>query len=294
MPITDILTTSAAARARQLEFLARRTVGGFLKGQNRSKLKGVSPEFLQHRMYMPGDDLRMLDWRILARTDRLVTREQQEFTNLDALLVLDGSGSMAYGREGLTKLEFAARCIAMLAYLFTLQNDRSGLAVFGHRLDLFLPAGSGRKHLGEMYRRLSAVTGTGETDMVGCAQFLLRQVTRRSVLLLFSDGYQDPATLVRGLSMLALKGHEILFFQVYEPSETDLDFVGFTQFLDLENNQIDAADPVEIRAAYRDVFLEHQQRLRDGLLRAGIQFYALPVQADYDLALAQIVREHAG
>lgn len=293
MAVSDLLTTSAAARARQLEFLARTTVEGFLKGQNRAKLKGVSPEFLQHRMYMPGDDLRMLDWRILARTDRLVTREQQEFTNLDALLVLDSSGSMAYGREGMTKLEFAARCIAMLAYLFTQQNDRSGLALFGRKLQSFLPTGGGRKHLSEMFRRLSTATGDGETDMAGCAQFLLRQVTRRSVLLLFSDGYQDPDALVRGLSMLALKGHDVLFFQVYEPSETDLDFVGFTQFLDLESGQTDAADPVEIRQAYRDVFRDHQQRLRDGLLRAGVKFYPFPVQADYDLALAEIIRKRS-
>jgi uncharacterized protein (DUF58 family) len=201
---------------------------------------------------------------------------------------------MAYGPEEMTKLEFSARCIAMLGYLFSRQNDRSALAVFGQRLESFLPPGGGRKHLAEMYRRLATVAGAGETDMVACAQFLLRQVSRRSVVLFFSDGFQDPDALIRGLNMLALKGHEVLFFQVYEPSETDLDFVGFTQFLDLENGQIDAADPAEIRAAYRDVFRDHQQRLRDGLLRAGIQFHALPVCADYDLALANIIRERAG
>lgn len=290
MPVTDLLTPSAAARARQLEFLAHKTVEGLLKGHNRSKLRGVSPEFLQHRMYTPGDDLRSLDWRVLARTDRLVVRQQQEFTTLDAVVVLDASGSMSYGRDGLTKFEFATRCSAMLSYLFTLQNDRCGLAVFGRQLASFLRPGGGRKHLAELFRRLLEAKGEGETDMGACAEFLLRQVSRRSVILVFSDGYQEPEALVRGFSLLALKGHEVLFFQVYDPSETDLDFAGFTQFFDLESGQVDAADPAEIRAAYAEVFRRHQAQLRDGLLRVGIQFHPLPVHEDWERTLAEIVR----
>jgi uncharacterized protein (DUF58 family) len=290
MPVSDLLTPSAAARARRLEFFARTTVEGFMKGQNRSRLKGVSPEFMQYRMYMPRDDLRLLDWRILARTDRLVVREQQEFTNLDALVILDSSGSMGYRRGPLSKLDFARHCSAMLAYLLVQQNDRCGLALFGARLARYLPPGGGRKHLAELFRLLLEADPRGETDAAACAGQLLRQVSRRSVFLVFSDGFQDPEPLVRGLSMLALKGHEVLFFQTYDPSETDLDFVGFTQFLDLETQRVDAADPMEIRQAYREVFRTHQRRLRDGLLRAGIQFHPLPVCEAWETTLADIVR----
>jgi uncharacterized protein (DUF58 family) len=291
MAVSELLTPAAAARARQLEFFARTTVEAFMKGQNRSSLKGVSPEFMQHRMYMPGDDLRMLDWRILARTDRLVTREQQEFTTLDALVVLDSSGSMGYGRGDVSKLEFARRCAAMLAYLLVQQNDRCGLAVFGTRLTRYLPPGGGRKHLAELFRRLLEAGAQGETDVAACAGQLLRQLSRRSVLMVFSDGFQAPEPLIRGLSMLSLRGHEVLFFQTYDPSETDLDFVGFTQFLDLETQTVDAADPMEIRQAYREVFQTHQQQLRDGLLRAGVQFYPLPVCTAWDATLADILRK---
>ena len=291
--VTNLLVPEAAARARQLEFYARAAVDGFLKGQNRSRLKGVSPEFLQHRMYMPGDDLRMLDWKIYARTERLVMREQQEFTNLDAVLILDVSGSMDYGGAGLSKAEFARRAIAMMAYLFNHQNDRYGLATVADRVTGFLPPSIGRKHMAELFRRLSAASAGGETDLAVCAGALLRNIARRSVFLVFSDGYQDPEPLIRGLSMLALRGHEIVFFQVYDNSETDLDFIGFTQFRDLETNQVDPADPAEIRQAYRQVFVAHQQRLRDGLLRAGVEFYPLPVVAEWDLALANILRRRA-
>ena len=288
-----MLTPSAAARARQLEFLARTAVEGFFKGQNRSAFKGVSVEFFQHRMYMPGDDIRLLDWRILARTDRLVIREQQEFTNLDAIFALDVSGSMAYGREGLTKGEFARRCIAMLAFVLNRQNDRFGMALFSDKLSAFLPPSSGRAHMSELCRRLVAAPEGGETDVAACGSLLVRRVKRKSVLFFFSDGYQAPDPLVHALSILALRGHEIVFFHIYDPSETDLDFVGFTQFLDLETNQVDLADPAEIRLAYRAVFHEHQRRLRDGLLRAGIEFHPLPVRAEWDAALAEILRKRA-
>ena len=290
MAVTDLLTPAAAARARQLEFQARTTVEGLFKGHTRSKVKGVSPEFLQHRLYVPGDDLRLLDWRLFARTDRLVTREQQEFTNLDAILALDASGSMGYGREGLSKLEFATRCLALLALIFNGQNDRYGLAVCSNRLAGLLRPSNGRKHMAELFRRLVSTAADGETDVAACAATLLRQVPRRSVILFFSDGFQDPEPLLRGLSILSLKGHEVLFFQVYDPSETDLDFVGFTQFLDLETQRVDAADPAEIRQAYREVFRAHQQRLRDGLLRSGIEFHPLPVTPAWDEALAAILR----
>jgi uncharacterized protein (DUF58 family) len=198
---------------------------------------------------------------------------------------------MGYGRGDVSKLEFARRCAAMLAYLLVQQNDRCGLAVFGTRLARYLPPGGGRKHLAELFRRLLEAGAQGETDVAACAGQLLRQLSRRSVLLVFSDGFQAPEPLIRGLSMLSLKGHEVLFFQTYDPSETDLDFVGFTQFLDLETQTVDAADPMEIRQAYREVFRTHQQQLRDGLLRAGVQFYPLPVCTAWDETLADILRK---
>jgi len=133
-----LLTPDAAALAKELEFFARTRVEGFLKGQNWSWRKGTSTEFLQHRAYVPGDDLRRLDWRVYARSDRLITREYEEFTNLDAVLTIDASGSMAYAGRGMSKIDFVRRCAAMLAYLLNAQNDSFGLAVVGERLDDYL------------------------------------------------------------------------------------------------------------------------------------------------------------
>ena len=290
MAPTELLTPSAAARAKQLEIFARTRVEGFLKSHNRSRLKGLSVEFFQHRMYLPGDDLRSVDWRIFARSDRLVTREFEEFTNLDAVLAVDVSGSMAYGRDGMAKIEFARHCAAMLAYVLHIQNDRSGLALVGGTLRDYLPPGGGRKHMAELFRRLAGAEPEGATDLSGGILSLGRRIHRKSVVAVFSDGYQDPAAIARAIGILRAQGHDGIFFQVYDPAETDLEFAGFTQFRDLENGQLDATDPAEIRRAYQEVFRSHQGTLRDGLARFGVAFHPLPVQENWDEALAAVLR----
>lgn len=293
MPATDLLTPDAAALAKELEFFARTRVEGFLKGQNWSHRKGVSTEFLQHRAYMPGDDLRRLDWRVFARTDRLVTKEYEEFTNLDAVLALDCSGSMDYAGNGLSKVEFARRCAAMLAYLLNVQNDRFGLAVLSHKLTDYLPPSNGNKHMAELFRRMVSAPVADETDMAACAMELLHRLRNKSVFILLSDCFQDPEALCKGVGTLRQQGHDALVFHVYDPSETDLAFPGFTLFRDLETGQIDAADAMQIRQAYREVFQSHAQALRDGLASHGVEFYPFPVTEEWDLALARLLRKRA-
>ena len=289
----DLITPEAAAHAKQLEFLARTRVEGFLKGQNWSRRKGVSTEFLQHRAYMPGDDLRRLDWRVFARTDRLVIKEHEEFTNLDAIFALDCSGSMGYAGDGLSKIEFARHCAAMLAYVFNLQNDRFGLAALSHKMTDYMAPSNGKRHMAALFRRLASVPVGDETDMGACARELLRRAPRRSVFILLSDCFQDPQSLAKGVGALRQQGHDALVFHIYDPSETDLTFPGFTLFRDLETGQVDAADPMEIRRAYREVFQAHTEALRDGLASYGVEFYPLPVTEEWDAALARLLQERA-
>jgi len=286
---SNLLTAEAAARAKELEFFARTRVEGFLKGQNWSRRKGASTEFLQHRAYMPGDDLRRLDWRVFARTDRLVTREYEEFTNLDAVLALDTSGSMGYAGEAMSKIEFARHCAAMLAYLLNLQNDRFGFAALSARVTDFLAPSNGKRHLAELFRRMVSAAPAGETDMGACGAELLRRAGRKSVFVVFSDCFQEPAGLCRGLGMLRQQGHDVLVLHVFDPSETDLVFPGFTLFRDLETGQLDGADPMELREAYRDVCRAHSQALKDGLNSYGVEFAPLPVTAEWDVALAELL-----
>ena len=291
MSESELLTAEAAARAKQLEFFARTRVEGFLKGQNWSRRKGSSTEFLHHRMYAPGDDVRRLDWRLFARSDRLVTREYEEFTNLDVVLALDCSGSMSYAGDGMSKVEFARHCAAMLAYLLYCQNDRFGLAVLSDRLVDFVRPSAGKKHMAELFRRMVSTPVAGETALGACAPHLLPRLRRKSVLVLFSDCYEDPRALCRAVGTLHQQGHDAVVFHVYDDSETDLRFAGFTQFRDLETNQMDPADPAEIRQTYRQVFQAHAEALRNGLAAWGVEFYSLPVTEHWDAALARLLQE---
>jgi len=287
----ELLTAEAAGRAKQLQFFARTRLEGFLKGENWSRRKGTSTEFLHHRMYMPGDDVRRLDWRLFARSDRLVTREYEEFANLDAVLALDCSGSMGYAGEGMSKVEFARHCAAMLTYLLYCQNDRFGLAALSDRLVDFLRPSVGKKHMAELFRRMVSAPVGGETALGACVPHLLPRLRRKCIFVLFSDCYQDPRSLSRGIGTLRQQGHEAVVFHVYDESETDLRFAGFTQFRDLETSRVDPADPVEVRQAYRRVFKAHVEALSNGLAAWGVEFYPLPVTEQWEAVLARLLRE---
>ena len=301
MPPAELLPAHAASRARQLEFFARTRVEGFMRADNRSKLKGHSTDFLQHRPYQPGDDLRALDWRVLARSDRLVTRQYEEYTNLDVILALDYSGSMGYGGEGSTgavqgtmsKIAFVRHCAAMLAYLLHLQRDRFALAALADRVVEFVRPSTGRKHLAQVLNRLVAREPSGETDLAPCVDRLARRVRRKSVFVLFSDCYQDPHALTRAVGSLRLAGHDVVLYHVYDPGEQDLTFSGFTLFRDLETGQIDAVDTPAIRAAYHDVFRAHVRRLGQGTRRFGVEFHSLPTSPDWDAVLAGLLHARA-
>jgi uncharacterized protein (DUF58 family) len=293
MTSPDLLSPRAAAQAKQLEFFARTRVEGFLKSVNPSALKGHSTDFRQHREYVPGDDLRRLDWRILARTDRLVTREYDEYTNLDAFLVLDASGSMAYPADGFPKLDFCRHCAAMLAYILHLQRDRVALALTTDTVTELVRPASGRKHLAELYRRIAAVRPGGETDLAACVPQLNARVRRKSAFVFFSDCYEEPQALMKAMGALQLQGHDVLLYQVFDPNEEDLPFPGFTLFRDLETGQVDAADPLEIRQAYHEVFREHVRSLQDAANRFAIEFHSLPVRSDWDAVLAALLHKRA-
>jgi uncharacterized protein (DUF58 family) len=288
-----LLSAEAAARVKRLELFARSRVENHLKGAHRSRLKGHSTDFLQHRAYLPGDDIRALDWRVYARSDRLVIREREEFTALDVNIVIDCSASMNFGSGEMTKFEFARHCAALLAYLVVNQRDRVGVAFASDRITQFVKVAGGNKHLAEVFRQLLACEPAGETDLSACTRQLLQFAGKKSLFIFFSDCYQDPAALGRSLGILSRAGHDLIVYQIYDPAEADLPYSGFTLFRDVENNRIDPADPQEIRAAYVEAFRKHARDLKSIAMSFGVEFRPLPVTADWESALAQLLHERA-
>jgi uncharacterized protein (DUF58 family) len=290
----ELLNAEAAARVKQLEFFARTRVEGFLKGASRSRLKGISAEFMQHRAYMAGDDLRHLDWRVLARTDKLVTREFEEFTNLDVCLILDHTGSMAFGDDDpMSKADFARHAAALFAYLLNLRNDRYALAACAGEASSFLPHGSGKRHLFSFFHQLVTQRVGGAATLSTSIQTVASRLRRRGVVVVISDCYEDPGALCKALGTLALRGHDVILYQIVHDAELELPYTGFTQFRDLETDELDAADPLEIREAYRDVVAAHHQALRTGSAAFGIEFRRLAVTAQWDQVLTALLHARA-
>lgn len=250
----DLLTPEELAALGGLELQARVVVEGFLTGLHRSPHRGFSAEFAELRGYRPGDDLRHIDWRMYARSDRYYVKQFEEETNLRAYLVVDGSASMEWSsRPGSLppKLEVARLLAAALALLMIRQGDRVGMTIFDRAPRDWVPARGGRSQWNELARRLVEASGTGGTDPAAALERVARRLTRRGLVVLVSDLLLDPERAVRALAYLRHRGHQVLVFHLLDPGERDLSGAGDTRFRDPETGEELRVDVGQIRAEYR-------------------------------------------
>lgn len=258
------------ARLGALSLTARQAVESLLSGQHRSVHHGLSVEFADHREYQPGDDLRHLDWLVLARSDRYQIRRYEEETRLRATLALDCSGSMNYGPAGGTKLDFGRSLAAALGYLMVRQNDSVGLATFDTQVREFLPPGSTMAHYLNLLEGMSRSQPGEETRLAPVLEELAGRLRRRGLVLLITDAFDDTDALVQSLKLLRYRKQEVRLFQILDPRELSFPFSGMTEFIGLENEPRLKFDSDRIREHYRREFEEHQQRLRSGCHACGV------------------------
>jgi uncharacterized protein (DUF58 family) len=292
-PLASLLSGEMVERVKQLELFCRLRVDGSRPGENRSKLAGFSTDFLQHRQYFPGDNLRYLDWRVLARTDRLVVKQHEELTNAEMAVLLDTSGSMAFAGEGMSKLDFAVRCAAILTYLMCLQGDSFSLYLFNEVAADHVRRGSGRRHLRRVFEKLVSVTPRGETRFTECFREAEARLTRKGLVAVLSDFMAEPEPIAKSLGRLRMRGHDVIAFQVFDRDEREMDFVDLTRFRDLEDGSILAADPLLIQAEYRRQFDRHQLRIKEQCLAHGVDHVVLPVADEYDEVIGDYLRRRA-
>jgi len=264
--VSDFLTPRDLQKISNLQVIARQVVEGFCSGLHRSPHKGFSVEFKQHRQYVPGDEIRHIDWRVFARSDRYYIREYEEETNLRATLLLDLSGSMNYGGNGggPSKYEYATRLAASLAYLMLQQQDSVGLVTFDTQIRRYIPPRSRVSHLRVLIDELQRGRPGGETELSDVFHDLVPKLHRRGLLVVLSDCFGDVTQLLRALAHFRHAHHEILIFQIWDPDELDFPFKGWTQFECLERAGIKhLLDPASLRQAY----LANLERFRAELLR---------------------------
>jgi len=279
------LDPAVVARLGTLELKARTIVEGFLSGLHRSPFKGFSVEFAEYRQYIPGDDLSTIDWKVFARSDRYYVKKFEEETNLDAHLMLDVSGSMGYGSTAMTKFEYGACLAAALAYLMNRQRDAVGLTAFDDKIVEMLPTGSRSGHLRNILLTLDRLKLGRETNVSKPLQQIVDSFSKRGLVVLISDLFDDADAVIRALKHFQHRGNDVIVFQVLDPDEIDFPFERPTTFEDLETSEEILAVPGAVRDHYVKQMSTLIERYRRELGAAGIDYQLLSTKRPLELAL---------
>jgi uncharacterized protein (DUF58 family) len=284
----------ALAKVRSLELQARLIVEGFLSGMHKSPYHGFSVEFAEHREYVPGDDLKHLDWKVYGRTGRFFLKQYEEETNLACWLLVDASESMRYGSDGagprgqplVSKYDYACTCAAAIAYLVLHQQDSVGLVTFDNQVRTFLRPLSQPSHLKQIVNVLNLGAGRGKTSVGPILHDLAERVPRRGIVMLFSDLFDEPAHVLHGLKHFRHNGHEVVVFHVMDRAEIDFPFQEATLFRGLEALPDLLTDPRSLRAGYVRQVQAFIDELRQGCRAQNVDFVPLPTDVPPGQALA--------
>jgi uncharacterized protein (DUF58 family) len=287
------LDPDVLARVGFSPLLARVVVEGFLSGLHKSPFHGFSVEFADHREYVPGDDLKYLDWPLFARTDQYYIKRFEEETNLRCHIVLDASASMGYGTGQYTKWDYSCFLASCLAYLMLRQQDAAGLSLVSVKPGLLIPPRAKRLHLRTLMRGLVQQEPNGRTDLPSSLRAVLRNLKRRGLVVIISDLLDDPAPTLKAIRLFASHRHEVVVFHVLDGMERDFAFEGATQFVDLESNEELEIDPSASRAQYLSRLAEAEAIFSKGLADAGIDYLCIDTRQPYDEALSAYLARRA-
>jgi uncharacterized protein (DUF58 family) len=255
-----------------LELVARIVVEGLVSGLHRSPFHGYTAEFSQYRHYQPGDDLKYVDWKLAARTDRIYTKQFRETTNMAATLVVDASASMEFPpAPEISKHRYAVVMAAALAHLISRQGDAIGLLAGGDA-SVFLPARTGRSHLTRLLAALASLKTSGAWSAAASIRRAAERLTRRGLILVLSDLYDDEDAARAELRRAVRQGHEVVVFQVVSRSEIEFSYRRNLEVVDLESGRTVAVDAAAARREYKDALAAFLERWRTLAGREGIQY----------------------
>lgn len=291
----SLLDGEALAKIHRLEFIARGVVEGFVAGRHKSPYKGFSVEFAEHRQYVPGDNIRDLDWRVYGKSDRYYIKQYTEETNLRATILLDGSGSMSYtgdqaarrNGERLSKFEYGRLVAASLTHLMIHQQDAVGLVTFDTEIRRYIPPRSRVTHLRAILEELHGTEAGGETALAPILHDIAERAHRRGLIVLISDLFDDPEEIINALHHFRHRKHEVLVLHVLAEEEITFPFDRWSQFRDLEvvRHHIQL-DPRSVRAQYLDEIRRFIKRIELACGQMSVDYVPLSTKRDFDVALA--------
>ncbi len=287
----EFIDTRTLMQIRSLELRSQVVVQGFWNGIHRSPYHGFSAEFTEYRQYVPGDDTRYLDWRLLARSDRSYIKKFEDETNLRCHLLLDQSRSMTFGSLDWTKADYAHTLAATLAYFLFQQGDAVGLLSFDENIRDYLPARNRPGHLRQLMLSLEKPAGGKSTDLSKPLRRIVELVNKRGLMVLVSDLLTPLDELERQLGQLTATGHEVVVFRVLDPQEVNFDFNEALLFHDAETESDFFIDPAAARRKYLGRFEEHGDSLRSICNKLGAEFLSVTTDQPLDRVLSDFLRQ---
>ncbi|MCI0433072.1 MAG: DUF58 domain-containing protein [Gemmatimonadetes bacterium] len=282
-PATGFVDPRTLARLDNLELVARFVVDGFINGLHRSPYLGLSLDFAEHRAYMPGDDIRRIDWRLWARTDRYFVKEFEADTNANFMVLLDVSKSMDYGTKGVTKLDYARFLAASLTYFSSQQRDRVGIVTFDRDLVDYVPPSA--KHLNVVLHTIDRVKAERPSALGQALQRAAGTLNRRGILVLISDLYEEADVVFEAVKPLRYKGNDLIVFHILDPAEIEFPFEGASSFQDMESGDRIPVVPETQRARYRELIQNHVAKLSKVFTDNRIDYQLFDTATPLDYAL---------
>ena len=281
------LQPEVVSTIKNLELIAKFIVEGFLVGLHKSPYHGFSVEFSEHRQYMPGDNIRDIDWKVYGRTNRFYIKQYEEETNLKAYLILDISGSMGYASNKISKIQYATYLAAALSYLLIKQRDAVGLATFSDKIHRFLPPKSTSGYLQFILKELNEIKLERQTTNVSeTLHELAEKIKRRGLIILLTEFlYEEPEKILQGLKHFRHYDHEILVFNILDPQDKLFDFKQDVTFVDMETGEKVKTQPFFLRERYRQRIDEFYDTLQKECRNFQIDFQNLLTDEPFDRAL---------
>lgn len=309
MRAESYLSPETLAQLAPFDLRARMIVEGVRSGSHASPLQGLSVEFEQHRPYVPGDDVRHLDWKVFARTDRLAIKQYEQETNLDIVLLVDCSASMRFGTLGMkqgwggtrasastgawTKFDHATATATALAWMALQQSDRVGLSLFANGITQT----TGRTSNTGQWRRIVSILSSravdDETDIERMTEQVLSTITNRSLFIIISDLLQDPDSIKSAMARFRHRKHDVICLQVLDHEEIHFTLQDPSLLIDLEQDDRIRIDPPAIRSAYLQAFDAHQQQIRSMLTSFGFDHLLLDSHESVGPAIARLAARRA-
>jgi uncharacterized protein (DUF58 family) len=281
------LDPQTLANLQGLDLAARLAVEGFVAGMHKSPYHGVSVEFAEHREYVPGDDIRHVDWKVWSKTDKLYLKQYEEETNLLTYLLLDTSESMGYASDqNVTKLQYAQFVGAALAYLVLQQQDSVSLATFDDRIERFVRPSGQPSHLKDVLQVMAGSPAREKTDLGVIFHDLAERFKKRGLIVLLSDLFDEPGRILAGLRHFRHRRHDVIVFHILDPAELDFPFRHTTLFKGLESLGDLLVEPAALRRAYQDEVNTFCNDLRKGCQSINIDYVLLRTDQPLDEALS--------